>query len=241
MNYKNVYDSIIDKALERKLDVNTYYEKHHIIPKCLGGLDVNENLVYLTAREHYICHRLLIDIHKNNVENYTKVLQAFMPMRAKSKYHEERVTNSKMYEKVKNILYGDGGLLLGENHHWHGRKHTKETKKKMSRIAIAKCQTPHERKRLKTMALNRTPEHKKKIRDALVGRKTTEEARKKMSESHKGKQMNEKNGKSKKVIIDGKEYPSLREASRQLGINVHKLYYRVALSSSKKFSNYYWK
>ena len=91
------------------------------------------------------------------------------------------------------------------------------------------------------MALNRTPEHKKKIRDALVGRKTTEEARKKMSESHKGKQMNEKNGKSKKVIIDGKEYPSLREASRQLGINVHKLYYRVALSSSKKFSNYYWK
>lgn len=38
-----------------------YLEKHHILPKSfrLGGEKDKENLVHLTAREHYIVHRLL--------------------------------------------------------------------------------------------------------------------------------------------------------------------------------------
>jgi hypothetical protein len=37
-----------------------YTEKHHIIPKSLGGSNEENNLVNLTAKEHYICHLLLI-------------------------------------------------------------------------------------------------------------------------------------------------------------------------------------
>jgi hypothetical protein len=55
--YTNWYMSIIENAKSRKLI--GYSENHHIWPKSIGGHDVKENKVRLTAREHFICHRLL--------------------------------------------------------------------------------------------------------------------------------------------------------------------------------------
>ena len=52
---------LIERAQERVL-LKGYYEKHHILPKCMGGLDTKDNLVYLTAKEHFICHKLLVRI-----------------------------------------------------------------------------------------------------------------------------------------------------------------------------------
>lgn len=45
---------------------NTYCEKHHIIPKCLNGSNDITNLVYLTAKEHYVAHHLLCKINPDN-------------------------------------------------------------------------------------------------------------------------------------------------------------------------------
>lgn len=56
MNLK-IYHELINRAKERKL--LGYVERHHIIPRCLGGSDEPSNLVKLTAREHYIAHLLL--------------------------------------------------------------------------------------------------------------------------------------------------------------------------------------
>ena len=64
MNYQTIYDQIIDRARERNLQ--GYKEKHHIIPKCLGGSNDRENLAELTAREHFIVHRLLCEIYPKN-------------------------------------------------------------------------------------------------------------------------------------------------------------------------------
>ena len=50
MNYKKHYNALIDKAQQRQIE--GYVEKHHIIPKSLGGLNESNNLVKLTAREH---------------------------------------------------------------------------------------------------------------------------------------------------------------------------------------------
>lgn len=55
--YTYWYYSIIDRAKTR-LNIN-YTETHHIIPKSLGGDNTFNNLVKLTAREHFICHLLL--------------------------------------------------------------------------------------------------------------------------------------------------------------------------------------
>ena len=55
--YTQCYFNIIEKAKSRELE--EYTEHHHIIPKSLGGSNHPENLVRLTAREHFICHWLL--------------------------------------------------------------------------------------------------------------------------------------------------------------------------------------
>lgn len=66
MNYeKNYYDYIAYvKTLNRKKTKPTdpnfvYYENHHIDPKSNGGDNEPDNLVLLTAREHFLAHYLL--------------------------------------------------------------------------------------------------------------------------------------------------------------------------------------
>ena len=58
MNYLKIYENIIEKSKKenRKKENGIYYEKHHIVPKCMGGSDDTENLIILTAREHFIAH-----------------------------------------------------------------------------------------------------------------------------------------------------------------------------------------
>lgn len=55
--YTLIYYRIIDRARFRK--IKGYIEKHHIIPKSLGGSNNKSNIVSLTAKEHFICHMLL--------------------------------------------------------------------------------------------------------------------------------------------------------------------------------------
>jgi hypothetical protein len=59
MNYKKIYHQLCDRSLTRKWAKFTY-EKHHIIPKSLGGKDIKSNLAILTPREHALAHRLLV-------------------------------------------------------------------------------------------------------------------------------------------------------------------------------------
>ena len=62
--YTGWYYSIIESAVSR---LNTgYTERHHIIPKSLGGQNTKDNLVRLTAREHFICHHLLTKMTSGN-------------------------------------------------------------------------------------------------------------------------------------------------------------------------------
>ena len=65
MNYQKIYDTLIRRGQNRILE--GYSEKHHVIPKCLGGTDDATNLVSLTPEEHYLCHLLLVKIHPNNI------------------------------------------------------------------------------------------------------------------------------------------------------------------------------
>lgn len=66
MDYQAIYHHIIERAKHRIPDAQEYYEKHHILPRCLGGSDKKSNLVKLTAREHYIAHLCLVKMHPSN-------------------------------------------------------------------------------------------------------------------------------------------------------------------------------
>lgn len=65
MNWKSIYDNLINKVRsENRSKCNEiYYEKHHIIPRHMGGDDADTNLVLLTFREHILSHYLLWRIY----------------------------------------------------------------------------------------------------------------------------------------------------------------------------------
>jgi len=73
MNYKKIYESLIERGKTRILD--QYTENHHIIPRCMGGSDDQDNLVRLTPEEHYVAHQLLVKIYP---ENYSLAKAAAM-------------------------------------------------------------------------------------------------------------------------------------------------------------------
>jgi hypothetical protein len=58
MQYRIIYDQLIDHAKATNNDSGPY-EKHHIIPKSLGGSNLKNNIVKLTPRQHFVAHRLL--------------------------------------------------------------------------------------------------------------------------------------------------------------------------------------
>ena len=65
MNYCLIYEKLIEKA-KCRVSLKGYTEKHHIIPKCMGGSNNTNNLVDLTPEEHYVAHQLLVKIYPNN-------------------------------------------------------------------------------------------------------------------------------------------------------------------------------
>ena len=96
MDYQRIYNQLIERAQNKTLE--GYTEKHHIIPKCLGGEDNKENLVKLTAREHFLCHRLLCEIYPKE----TKLWYAlFLMAIGKQSTKREYKLSSRSYEKLR--------------------------------------------------------------------------------------------------------------------------------------------
>lgn len=101
MKYKRWYTNIIAKRLNNLLTTEEYGEWHHIIPRSLGGEDVDENMVRLTAREHFICHWLLVKM--TDGEDREKMVYALRLMRANNEYqqrYETKIT-ARVYERLR--------------------------------------------------------------------------------------------------------------------------------------------
>lgn len=135
MDYQKIYDQLMQK---RKSSPPTgYTENHHIIPRCMGGDDRESNLVELTAREHYIAHKLLFKIHRT-----TKLAHAWFSMFRVSD-GQQRNFNSRMYDECRNarsqLLSKE---MKGEGNHFYGRKHTETTKRKISEAHTGKRLSP---------------------------------------------------------------------------------------------------
>lgn len=119
--YTKWYFQIIHRATVRNT-FEGYHEKHHIIPRSLGGTNNKENLVKLTAREHFICHRLLTKMTQGN--NLTKMKRAVWRMTVKSGKQQQRYKpNSRTYEYIR--------LQFGSLR--KGKPTTDDVKKKISK------------------------------------------------------------------------------------------------------------
>lgn len=104
MNYQKIYNQIIGRAQSenrRKVKGGIYYETHHAIPRCIGGDDKPENLANLTAREHFLCHWLLVRIYPEN----HKLIHAFFMMCNMKNIGQRRnyTPSSRTYQEAKQL------------------------------------------------------------------------------------------------------------------------------------------
>lgn len=208
MNYEKIYNDIISKAKaedRKKIKGGIYYEAHHIIPKCMGGDGKvsdrrHPNIILLTAKEHYIAHRLLALIYPNNQQLQYAI---WMMITGAGKYNRRYAPSSRVYTRlredfiitVKTKIFSEDtrkkmssaakGKLKGPM--------SDETKKKLSDIAKARplrgpMSDDHKKKILESRK-EYTPsnETKKKISDALKDRVFSADTIKKMSDSKIGK------------------------------------------------------
>jgi hypothetical protein len=101
--YTNWYDAVIVRAQNRALPRDEYYEKHHIIPKSLGGSNKKENIAKLTAREHFICHWLLTKMTEG--ENQKKMAYACKRMMHSAGHKQKRYKiTGRLYEQLRHNL-----------------------------------------------------------------------------------------------------------------------------------------
>lgn len=96
--YTNTYYNIIAQAKSRT--TTGYTEKHHIIPRSLGGSNDPDNLVVLTAREHFVCHLLLPKMLEGN--NRRLMIHALWGMCNQHTPNQQRYKpSSKLYEHIR--------------------------------------------------------------------------------------------------------------------------------------------
>lgn len=115
--YSTWYFNIIKKAQHRT--ISGYVEKHHVFPKSLGGTNDKDNIVKLTAREHFVCHLLLVKMTTG--DDNIKMKYAVGKF-IQSSQRIKRVFTSWEYKKIRESI----------SEARKGQKHSDETRKKLS-------------------------------------------------------------------------------------------------------------
>ena len=145
MDYQKHYFLLTERAKTRHLD--GYVERHHIVPRCMGGTNETTNIVDLTPEEHFLAHQLLVKIYP---EVGKLVLAALM------------MTTDKTGKRLNNKLFG-----------WL-RKRMSSTISKMNKAnAATRCKKSGETQRGKKLS----EEHRAKLALANKKRKHSPETK----------------------------------------------------------------
>ena len=187
MDSMEEYVRIILNRLQNPLPKDEYGEKHHILPKSCGGMDLKSNLVRLTPEEHYECHKLLIQVFKElgNELGYQKMLYAWALMsdHEPDKSSEDYGKLKRAYAKqVSADRKGKSSWLKGKalpksvcskiSSTLNGHSVSDESKEKNRQKHIGKCHTE---------------ETKRRIAAKMKNRKVADSTKKKLSNMRKGK------------------------------------------------------
>jgi hypothetical protein len=183
MNHLKIYNLIVENArlsnrvkLKKDSENYVYYEKHHIIPRCLGGTNDEQNLVLLTPKEHYVLHKLLTKIYPTS--KGIRIAFRFMSV------HNKKI-------KISSRDYAHAKEYLGPI--------SEETREKMSIAAKGRKRSEDSIRKWKDKfnekndyaspmkGKHMSKEAKEKIRTAVKGRIVSEETKLKMGNSRRGK------------------------------------------------------
>lgn len=239
------YDEFINNILETRGRFNCekeYHETHHIIPRCLGGTDDENNLIDLFAREHFEAHRLLaLENPDNDKLIYAWHMMGFVKDNNQKRheitpeeYEEAKIFYSQMLSKKmsgeNNPMYGV--RMYGENNPMYGRTHSKETKKRMSdqkKVRYIGDGNPFYGK-------HHSDETKTLLKNKNIGKKYSLEVNKK--KAHWGVN-NPSSHKCVAIFDDGviKEYDMIKLLAKDLNCNNASAYARGKLGTP----SHYWK
>ena len=238
MNYQWHYDQLVSTRKNRPIIKGQYYENHHIVMKSMGGKDVSDNLVMLTAREHFIAHWLLWRILRNRESAH-----AFFCM-YNWRVKEKRIFSSIAYEEAivakRNIpiseetrkKLSDAGKnkskesrnRISERH--KGKKLSEEHKEKMS---IARLNSSDEyKKKLSDAAKNITDEHREKISKSLKGREFTEDHKKNITKGQLGRKLSDET--KAKISASSKNRIVSEETKLKMSIAAKNIHLRDKIS-----------
>jgi hypothetical protein len=225
----NRFSSIYKNRKQLKERLGGYYEVHHILPKSfnLGGETDPDNFAYLTPKEHYQAHWLLVNITSGRLQ--IKMKFAFGKLSQNSKDQERSLTPEE-YEVCQQYK----SEAVSQFHKGLAKPKTEEHKKKLSeslsryyqrlspgqrigKKADANWVNPLKDKKGKPM-----PEHvKERLRSANLGKKHSAERRAKHSARMKGHSgLNNKKWRIHDVVNDIEYFPiSLRAFIREMGLD----------------------
>lgn len=241
MDYKKIYDNLINTRKTRKIDENTYYETHHIIPKSMGGDNSVDNLIKLTAREHFIAHWLLYRIYRDNRNAYSFYLLSYGIGNNRKRF------SSIAYSEAKEAK----SKAISELNRKIKKGHTKSeiTKNKLSKSLKNKPKSKEHTYKISIALKGKTKSaiHKKKISESCkkIDWSKFSERNLKISKANAG----DKNGRAKKVyqlkdnqIIN--EFSTLKEANLKINEILQKTvpkttFYRCA-SYGNMLGGYIW-
>jgi hypothetical protein len=213
--YKQWYTNITGRAKNRHLD--SYTESHHIVPRSLGGGDEADNLVNLTAREHFVCHWLLVKMTTG--QDHHKMLNALRMMRAENPSQQRYKTKitARVYAKIKEE-YAElqSKRFTGKGNGFYGKSHTPEAKERIRQKNLGNKLTPEQHAKLVKNCTGKkkppiTEEHRAKLSAAkqgknnnMYGKKHSEETLAKMSANATGRKQSEETIRKKIEATKGK-------------------------------------
>lgn len=174
MTYSSIYCALISKRLQNPISKDDEYcEAHHIIPRSEGGEDCKENLVNLTAREHYVAHLLLEKIYKDNkmscavwfmsnsknvgLRNYKVSSRSYERQRK----HFSSIAKTWIHYKISDATRAKMSKAHIGNKSALGSVRSKETRQKISESKMG-CKNPNYGKHF-------SYEHRMKIAQACMG------------------------------------------------------------------------
>ena len=220
---QRTYDRLVARARGRE-KIKGVHERHHIRPVALGGDNSKNNLVYLTYKEHFIAHWLLVLV--NNGEERRKMLHALRQMTRKSKKMGTRIFSGWQYELArKAVSEAQTGVILSEK--TINKIRIKQTNKKYSKETNAKKgrkgHRPTEETCVKISFSKKGSAHTDDTCATLSRMKknwyTQPGNINKISGNNNGMYGRQNNQRRVRCINDGREFESIKDASEFYGIN----------------------
>jgi hypothetical protein len=183
--YAAIYERLIERARVRELV--GYVERHHVLPKCMGGTNACNNIVLLTAEEHYVAHQVLVKMYPDVPGLATAAVRMAKQCTGNKAYAWLRKRHAARVSEWSRGNTFNAGRVRPESERQKisqstkGRVKSAETKDRMSAA---------QRGNKNALGLKRGPpsaEHRKKNGDARRGKPVAPEVRAMISATLKGK------------------------------------------------------